>query len=239
VADSRAPIYQRLADELFAAIRAGAYPPGTKIPSEHELADSHGASRPTVRQATDVLIARGVLVRKRGSGTFVRSVPTQVDLFSLGGTMVSFEAGGIAVETELLGVPERLAIHDASHPFVGREVIRIARVASSAGTPVLFEELDFDAAYFEGLADVDLAKRSISDVIARRFQARAIGADQSFRVERLHARDAAPLGLAPRTPVLRVDRTLHFDRFESAAHVRMLCPNGPFVFSQRIGGNHA
>lgn len=237
--DARTPLYQRLADELFAAIRAGDYAPGSKIPSEHELAAEHGASRPTVRQATDLLIARGVLVRRRGSGTYVLGIPATVDLFSLGGTMVSFETQGVALETRLHGAARREPIVDTTHPFVGRDAIRVVRTASAHGTPILLEELDFDATHFAGLEAIDLEGRSISEVVRQRWNARAIGADQAFRVEQLRAADAEALGRKPRTAVLRVDRTLHFDRFGSAAHVRMLCPNGPFVFSQRIGGNHA
>jgi len=236
---ARLPLYQRLADDIFASIRAGTYAPGTKIPSEHELAAAHGASRPTVRQATDTLIARGVLVRRRGSGTYVRGVPASVDLFSLAGTMISFESRGVALTTKLLGKPRIRTVDDATHPFDGRDVVHIVRIAKAGGTAVLFEALDFDAAHFAGLETVPLAGRSISEVIEHRFGARAIGADQAFRVESLRRDEADALGLRQRTSVLRVDRTLHFERFGSAAHVRMLCPNGPFVFSQRIGGNHA
>src|SRR5215510_13494438 len=94
-AASPLPLYHQLAEDLFAQIRGSSLGAGEKLPSEHELAERYGVARPTVRQATDVLIRRGVLTRKRGSGTFVRQVPAQVDLFSLAGTLVSFDRGGI------------------------------------------------------------------------------------------------------------------------------------------------
>lgn len=237
--DPARPLYQQLADELEGAIRAGRYAPGARIPSEHELADQHGIGRPTVRQATDTLIARGVLIRRRGSGTYVRGVPASVDLFSLGGTMLSFEASGVALTTSLEGPARSLDADEAGHPFEGRAIVRLRRVAIAEGTPVVLEQLDFDATRFPGIAALDFEGRSISDVVHRSFGVRAIGADQSFRVALLDRADAAALGAKLRQPVLRVDRTLHFDRFESGVHVRMSCPDGPFVFSQRIGGNHA
>ena len=40
------PLYHQLADELLRQIRAGAYPPGERIPSEHELARRYGLGRP-------------------------------------------------------------------------------------------------------------------------------------------------------------------------------------------------
>lgn len=46
-------------------------PPGTRAPSERELAEEFGVSRTTVRQALDSLAVEGVVERVRGSGTFV------------------------------------------------------------------------------------------------------------------------------------------------------------------------
>ncbi|HEX4355413.1 MAG TPA: GntR family transcriptional regulator, partial [Polyangiales bacterium] len=66
-AASPLPLYHQLAEELLAQITTGELVPGHKLPSEHELAASYGVGRPTVRQATDSLVQRGLLTRKRGS----------------------------------------------------------------------------------------------------------------------------------------------------------------------------
>ena len=50
------PLYQQLADELSAGLQKGDYAVGSRIPSEHELAQRYGLGRPTVRQATEVLV---------------------------------------------------------------------------------------------------------------------------------------------------------------------------------------
>jgi GntR family transcriptional regulator len=235
-AASPIPLYHQLAEELFADIRAGTYPPGEKIPSEHELAARYGVGRPTVRQATDSLIQRGLLTRRRGSGTYVRQVPAQVDLFSLAGTLVSFESSGVTLHATLLGKPRLHVVDEAGHALYGREAIRVERLSSAHDEPVLLEELDFDAARFPGLVRMKLAGRSLSEVVETEFRMRPLAADQSFRAARIDAVRAAHLGLRPRTPVLRVDRTLHFPLADAAIHARMFCREGRFVFSQRIGG---
>jgi GntR family transcriptional regulator len=243
------PLYHQLAEELSAQVRGGAYAPGQKIPSEHELATRYGIGRPTVRQATDSLIQRGMLVRRRGSGTFVRNVPAPVDLFSLAGTLVSFDARGIAVDARLVGRPRVSCVEagDREHPLAGRDATRIVRVSSVAGEPVLLEMIDFDAAHFPGFARLSLRGRSLSEVVDSHYRMRPLAADQSFRIDHLSARHAALLDVTPRAPVLRVDRTLHFPRAEAAVFARMFCRQSPvkdharrtmasgLVFSQRIG----
>jgi GntR family transcriptional regulator len=238
-AGSPLPLYHQLAEELFAQIRAGEYLPGSRIPSEHSLAASFKLGRPTVRQATDSLIQRGVLMRRRGSGTYVRGVPTQVDLFSLAGTLVSFEAHGIALASELLGKPRVETLSEAGHPLDGREVVRVVRLSRVDREPVLLEEIDLEASRFPGLARLSLKGQSLSDLVQSRYRMRPQSAEQSFRVSTVRGERARALALAPGTAVLQVDRTLHFPLAEAAIFARMFCRTDRFVFSQRIGGQHA
>lgn len=237
-AGSPVPLYHQLAERLFAEIRAGRYSPGSKLPSEHELAETFGLGRPTVRQATASLIQRGLLERRRGSGTYVRSVPAQVDLFSLSGTLTSFEAGGIKLSSEL-DRPETEMIDEDGHPLHGRLAIRITRVSRVDGEPVLLEELDFDSERFPGLAKWVRKDKSLSDIIERQYRMRPESADQTFRVVELSRAHAKRLGLSAGSPILRVDRTLHFALAPSAGFARMYCRTDRFAFSQRIGAQHA
>jgi GntR family transcriptional regulator len=232
------PLYHQLAETLFAQIRAGDYLPGQRIPSEHVLAERFGVGRPTVRQATDALIQRGMLQRRRGSGTFVRSVPAQVDLFSLAGTLVSFEDRGIALSSELCGRSRKARVREPGHPLDGRDCAHIVRLSRVDDQPVLLEEFDFDAAHFPGLGRLSLTQRSISTLILEHFALRLQSADQTFRCVQLDASRARLLGLAGGATILRVDRTLNFALAPAAAFARMYCRTDRFAFSQRIGGNN-
>lgn len=236
-ARSPLPLYHQLAEQLFEDIHRGTYLPGSKIPSEHALAERHGIGRPTVRQATDALIRRGVLERKRGSGTYVRSVPAQVDLFSLAGTLVSFERVGLALATRLLGPPRTRVVDEAGHPHDGKKTCQVVRVSRVDDAPVLLEEIDFAAAHFPGLARLSLQDRSLSELVQQRYRMRPQSADQSFRVTELDRPRAEALGLPARAPILLVERTLHFARAEAAVFARMFCRTDRLVFSQRLQGN--
>lgn len=236
-AASPLPLYHQLAEQLFSDIRAGLYAPGTRIPSEHQLAEAFKLGRPTVRQATDSLIQRGILVRRRGSGTYVRSVPAQVDLFSLAGTLVSFEAQGIQLQSEV-DRPRLELVSEAEHPLNGRRAVRVVRLSRVEEQPVLLEEIDFDAERFPGLAKLSLKNQSLSEIVERRYRMRAQSADQSFRVQRLKREQAALLALQPGSPILLVERTLNFALAPQAVFARMYCRTDRFVFSQRVGAQH-
>jgi GntR family transcriptional regulator len=56
--------------QIADAIRRELKNDGERIPSEHELCAKFRVSRPTVRQALDVLVQEGRLYRHAGRGTF-------------------------------------------------------------------------------------------------------------------------------------------------------------------------
>ena len=67
----RAPKYKQIYTRLRNALASHEYAPGDKLPSENELVEQFGASRPTVSRALAQLENEGLVERKAGSGTFV------------------------------------------------------------------------------------------------------------------------------------------------------------------------
>ncbi|MHC5207657.1 FadR/GntR family transcriptional regulator [Pseudomonas chlororaphis] len=64
-------IYEQVADEIRAGIINGAYLPGSRLPSERDLAQRFMVSRPAVREAIGALQNEGMVVTRLGSGTYV------------------------------------------------------------------------------------------------------------------------------------------------------------------------
>ncbi|GAA3744018.1 DNA-binding GntR family transcriptional regulator [Spinactinospora alkalitolerans] len=79
------PLYFQIASQMEAAIDSGALPPGTRLDNEVQLARRLGLSRPTVRQAIQTLVDKGLVVRKRGVGSQVvhNRVKRSLELSSL------------------------------------------------------------------------------------------------------------------------------------------------------------
>jgi GntR family transcriptional regulator len=69
---STIPYYEQLAALLREEIEQRQRPTGLyQLPSENELADRHGVSRPTIRHALDALEREGYIYREKGKGSFV------------------------------------------------------------------------------------------------------------------------------------------------------------------------
>lgn len=71
--NGRQPKYQRIAEELKEAIRAGEYGPGDRLPGENDLMATYEVARMTARQALGVLQNEGVAEARKGAGVFVRA----------------------------------------------------------------------------------------------------------------------------------------------------------------------
>jgi len=123
--------YRRIVDELRTEILSGRRAPGTRMPSENELAIRYRTSRPTVRRAIALLSADGLLVAQQGRGTFVRSAP-HVRILVTGASFRKHRA---------LGLPgfNAQALEQGQRP---QQVIR--EVTTIAAPPEVAVRLDID-----------------------------------------------------------------------------------------------
>ena len=80
-------IYEQVAERIRSSILSGAFPAGSRLPSERELAQRLGVSRPAVREAIGALQNLGLVVTRHGSGTYVTT------------------QGGLAGDTQTTGGP--------------------------------------------------------------------------------------------------------------------------------------
>lgn len=137
---SPVPLYFQLSQQLEAAIDRGLLTPGTLLGNEIELAGRLGLSRPTVRQAIQSLVDKGLLVRRRGVGTQVvhSKIKRPLELSSL---YDDLEAAGQRPSTGVLVnalVPASAAIAAALGVAEGSEVHRVERLRLAHGEPMAY-----------------------------------------------------------------------------------------------------
>lgn len=230
------PLYRQLADILLADIRSAKYPSGSRIPSENSLAVRYGIGRPTARQATDLLVRKRILVRKRGSGTFVCEDQKEIDLFSLAGTLSSFHKKGISVTTSILQTITLKSIEDdAENPFANKKAHFFSRLSRVDKVPVLIEDIYLHETLFANIDRIELSDRSLSQIVDEYYYLQPIGGKQNFRIGYVTGEKVESLEITPGTPILMVKRFLHFEPAKNGIYSELYCRTDQFVFSQELG----
>ncbi len=67
-------VSSQIADQIRSSILAGDFSPGDKLPPERELAEMFSVSRPSVREALNLLASSGLVMSYQGGGTVVMSL---------------------------------------------------------------------------------------------------------------------------------------------------------------------
>lgn len=76
-------VYEAVIEQIREMINNGDFPPGTRLPTERELANTFGVGRPAVREALKILDAVGLLEIRPGSGIYVREQKAAEDAQSM------------------------------------------------------------------------------------------------------------------------------------------------------------
>ena len=66
--------YIHISNDLKNKIIDGTFKANEKLPSEKELGLEYDASKMTVKQALDILVSEGLIIKRRGSGTFIKDL---------------------------------------------------------------------------------------------------------------------------------------------------------------------
>jgi DNA-binding GntR family transcriptional regulator len=80
------PRYRMLFEILRKHILDGVYSEGDLLPSENELCQLYGMTRPTVRQSLSSLANDGYIIKHQGKGSIVHSRPKEIGILSVSGT---------------------------------------------------------------------------------------------------------------------------------------------------------
>ena len=75
------PLYRQVQDLLTQRLIEGFWKPGAALPSELALAEELGVSHGTVRKALNEMVARNLLRRRQGRGTYVSEHTQESSLF--------------------------------------------------------------------------------------------------------------------------------------------------------------
>ncbi|MFI7146982.1 GntR family transcriptional regulator [Nonomuraea sp. NPDC050022] len=130
--ESVPPKYAQLVQTLQRRIESGTYPPGSLLPSENQLIQEFGVSRPTVVAALRVLREQGWIESQQGKGRFVLGRPamSSVEQNRPGRAYLTnpeTDASGELIEAGAVAAPNRVAalleLQPKSRAFLRRRLI--------------------------------------------------------------------------------------------------------------------
>ena len=111
--------HRALATAIDDLAARGVLPAGGRLPAERSLAAGLGVSRGTVVAAYDALVSREVIVRRHGSGTYLRSRPsdhvppsTETSATSLMERWLVHPEGVVDLTMTVVPTPDELPVHD-------------------------------------------------------------------------------------------------------------------------------
>lgn len=192
------PLYYQLKKQILAAIEGGRLQVGAMLPTESELCEGLGISRPTIRQALSELVSEGYLYRLKGKGTFVAQPKIDGHFFQ---KLESFNqemlAKGLTPSTQVLHlglVPASDRIAERLGLAVGEPLLQLTRLRFADGEPIVYLDTYLPHARFPGLEARDFVNCSLYAILER---------DYAVRVSRVQRRIESVNATAQESEVLR------------------------------------
>jgi GntR family transcriptional regulator len=208
------PLYHQVEQDLRARVHAREFVPGSALPSEERIGEHYGVSRITVRRALDALIAQGLIVRRRGVGSFVTEPEQGTRSIALRGSLDEFLAGAGVMQPEGLNMT-----HDARNAkaaaLLGLDedapLSAVELVSRIDDQPAAHLEIYFPEQVGRQLLPEDFQTPGVPIIraVERRLNLRVNRARQEIEADAAGARTARYLGLTAGDPILSVTRAYY------------------------------
>jgi DNA-binding GntR family transcriptional regulator len=207
--DYAPPKYAQVVAEIKSRIERGEYPPGSLLPSEHQLVSGFGVSRPTIVKALSALRQDGWIDTQQGKGSFVRGRPALAGAERTRPARSVLELPEASLSGELVQAGVKLAPGYVTR-LLGLELgakafLRQLLLGDEDGPVELASVwLPMELASGTSLASPDLLEESIRRHLEARKKIRFDHAVERISARQPTGEEAGLLQVAPDAPVLDV-----------------------------------
>jgi len=233
------PKYYQLANIIKQQIENGTFPAYTAIPSERQIEEHYSLSRPTIRQAIDILERQGYLYRVHGKGTFVSPPKLQkgiLELTSFSEDMRNrgLEPGQEIIEYGEIKPPAKVAQQlEMTDPDM--KVLRIKRLRFGNKTPIGLQDsyLCLPAGQTITREEIE-ARGSIYSILQEKFGLYPTEADETLEVTLATPEEAEMLQIPVGSPLLLNERRLWSQNRQAIEFVRILYRGDRYKYFVRL-----
>lgn len=206
--DSLLPLWVQVKNTLEAAIGHPGIGPNARVPSEQNLCELLGVSRPIVRLALDALVKAGLITKVPRQGIYVAPRKTDVEFASMNESLFGEISRGHRVTTRVLSIArdkptqrEREAL--ALPP--GADVLRLYRVYSVDDVPTALSWLVLAGHRVPGLEELIADNVSAYGLMNERYGLRIEFSERWFEAAIPNAEQAALLQLSDGQAVVAIE----------------------------------
>jgi GntR family transcriptional regulator len=207
--DSPIPLYHQLKDVLLRGILDGDWKPGTRLPTENELAEQFRISKITVRQAVRELVTAGYVQREQGRGTFVRRPSVEQGPRELTSFTEDMRRRGLTASSRILEQTTVPASADLAARLQVRPqdpMFRLRRLRLADGEPVGVQTAHVPLALVPRIAEIPF-QGSLYEMLQFHYDLRPARAKETHAAIVLGDEDAILLGVRAGTAALMAERT--------------------------------
>ena len=159
--------YRDIADSIRNKIKSGESPSSQKLPSEYFLCVSYHCNKETMKKALEILVKEGLIIRRRGAGTFVKDLSPSLQSETLRNRSLSMKFKGHNVTSDIQVfevIPSDEEIAKKLQLEEGDFVYHIIRNRSVDGKPYCVE-ITYIPLYRLVNLKADVLKKSLFDYV--------------------------------------------------------------------------
>lgn len=204
--ESPVPAYYQIAKDLKERINRGEWSLEQRLPTETELAEQYSVCRITLRQAMAELEKDGIVIKKRGKGTFIHADPTP-HITKLNYSLASGNHSSITscvlekrIVTDLFP-----AVRTSLKLKLEDEAVYIKRLFLRNGKPIAISRSHVPAYMFPGLDKIDLLNGSLSSTIKKVYNLNPARVEDSLEAVRATQAECVLLQCTNDTPIILIE----------------------------------
>jgi len=238
---TREPMYQQLNQLLRSLVGSQEFPAGGQFLTERQVSERFRVSRATANKALSNLVSEGLLVFRKGVGTFVCPRPMDYNLRALVSFTDEAIAAGKRPETRMLRFEEVAAsnapegVAQALQASLQDKLWYLERLRLADGLPVVLERRYVAARYCPRLNASDL-EGSLYRVWKERYHLEVEGAEETIRAVNIRRAEATLLGARQNTAGLLITSTGYLIGREPLWFEKTLYRGDAYEFHNRLGG---
>jgi GntR family transcriptional regulator len=228
---SGSPLYARVKKLITSSLTNGDLSEGDAIPAERDIAEMLGVSRVTIRKAFTELVRDGILVQRRGSGTYVQTRKARIEqpLSRLTSFTEDMRSRGLKTQATWLdrssGPPspdEAVALSISPTEYVSR----FHRLRLADGMPMAIELAVIPYRFLDDPQSIDGSLYAILD--AKGYK--PVRALQRLHAVALDAQEASLLQQGEGSPALYIERISYLADGRTVEYTRSYYPGHAYDF---------